>query len=190
VPVLIRAALAHVQFETIHPFLDGNGRIGRLLITFLLQSEGLLSQPLLYLSLYFKKHRSRYYELLQSVRTEGDWEEWIEFFLEGIISVASQVAITTQRLLAMFQEHQRQMRSLGRTTSSAIRLMEHLQRHPVTTATAAAAETGMSFHTAQKMFTSLQSLGIVNEGSGKKYGRFYTYTSYLSILNEETQSPF
>lgn len=190
VPVLIRAALAHVQFETIHPFLDGNGRIGRLLITFLLQSEGLLSQPLLYLSLYFKKHRSRYYELQQSVRTEGDWEEWIEFFLEGIISVASQVAITTQRLLAMFQEHQRQMRSLGRTTSSALRLMEHLQRHPVTTATAAAAETGMSFHTAQKMFTSLQSLGIVNEGSGKKYGRFYTYTSYLSILNEETQSPF
>jgi Fic family protein len=190
VPVLIRAALAHVQFETIHPFLDGNGRIGRLLITFLLQSEGLLRQPLLYLSLYFKQHRSRYYELLQSVRTEGDWEEWIEFFLEGIISVASQVAITTQRLLALFQKHQLQLRSLGRTASSALRLIDHLQRHPVTTATAAAADTGMSFHTAQKMFIALQSLDIVAEGSGRKYGRFYTYTNYLSILNEETQSPF
>lgn len=190
VPVLIRAALAHVQFETIHPFLDGNGRIGRLLITFLFQSEGLLRQPLLYLSLYFKQHRSRYYELLQAVRTEGDWEEWIEFFLEGIIAVASQAGTTTQRLLALFQEHQRQVRGLGRLTSSALRLMDHLQRHPVTTATAVAADTGMSFHTAQKMFTALQSLGIVTEGSGRKYGRFYTYTSYLSILNEETQAPF
>ncbi len=190
VPVLIRAALAHVQFETIHPFLDGNGRLGRLLITFLFQSEGVLSQPLLYLSLYFKQHRSRYYELLQKVRTEGDWEEWIEFFLEGIIAVATQAGTTAQRLLALFQEHQRQARGLGRITSSALRLMDHLQRHPVTTAAAVAADTGMSFHTAQKMFAALQPLGIVSEGSGRKYGRFYTYTSYLDILNEGTQSPF
>lgn len=188
-PVLIRAALAHVQFETIHPFLDGNGRTGRLLITFLLHAEGLLSQPLLYLSLYFKQHRSRYYELLQSVRTEGDWEEWIEFFLEGIIAVASQAAGTARRLLALFQGHQQQVRGLGRLTSSALRLMDHLQRHPVTTATAVAADTGMSFHTAQKMFAALQPLGIVTEGTGRKYGRFYTYTGYLDILNEGTQSP-
>ena len=190
VPVLIRAALAHVQFETIHPFLDGNGRVGRLLITFLLQSEGILNQPLLYLSLYFKQHRSRYYELLQAVRTEGDWEEWIEFFLEGIIAVASQAGNTTKRLLILFQENQQQVRSLGRLTSSAMRLMEHLQLHPVTTATAVAADTGMSFHTAQKMFVALQSLGIVTEASGKKYGRFYTYSAYLAILNEETHTPF
>lgn len=190
VPVLIRAALAHVQFETIHPFLDGNGRTGRLLITFLLHSEGLLSQPLLYLSLYFKQHRSRYYELLQSVRTEGDWEEWIEFFLEGILVVASQAADTARRLLTLFQGHQQQVRSLGRLTSSALRLMDHLQRHPVTTATAVASATGMSFHTAQKMFAALEPLGIVTEGTGRKYGRFYTYTGCLDILNEETQFPF
>ena len=189
VPVLIRAALAHVQFETIHPFLDGNGRIGRLLITFLLHSEGLLSQPLLYLSLYFKKHRSRYYELLQSVRTDGDWEEWIEFFLEGIIEVASQAASTARRLLILFQEHQQQVRGLGRLSVSALRLMDHLQRHPVTTSTAVAKATGMSFHTAQKMLLVMQTLGIVTEGTGRKYGRFFTYTGYLAILNEETQSP-
>lgn len=189
VPVLIRAALAHVQFETIHPFLDGNGRIGRLLITFLLHSEGLLSQPLLYLSLYFKQHRSRYYELLQSVRTDGDWEEWIEFFLEGIIAVASQAAGTARRVLVLFQGHQQQVRGLGRLSVSALRLMDHLQRHPVTTATAIAKATSMSFHTAQKMLFALQPLGIVTEGTGRKYGRFYTYTGYLDILNEETQSP-
>ena len=190
VPVLIRAALAHVQFETIHPFLDGNGRIGRLLITLIFQAEGILPQPLLYLSLYFKQHRSRYYELLQSVRTEGDWEEWITFFLEGVISVATQAATTAHQLLALFQEHQLQIRSLGRLTTSGLRLMEHLQRHPVTTASAAAAETGMSFHTAQKLCVALQSLGIVTEGSGKKYGRFYTYSACLDLLNQETQSPF
>jgi Fic family protein len=189
VPVLIRAALAHVQFETIHPFLDGNGRTGRLLITFLLHSEGLLSQPLLYLSLYFKQHRTRYYELLQSVRTDGDWEEWIEFFLEGIIAVATQAASTARRLLVLFQGHQQQVRGLGRLSVSALRLMDHLQRHPVTTATAVAKATRMSFHTAQKMLFALQPLGIVTEGTGKKYGRFYIYTGYLEILNEETQSP-
>jgi len=188
-PVLVRAALAHLQFETIHPFLDGNGRLGRLLIVLMLMDAGVLKQPLLYLSLFFKQHRSRYYELLQSVRTEGDWEEWIEFFLEGIIAVASQAAGTARRLLALFQGHQQQVRGLGRLTSSALRLMDHLQRHPVTTATAVAADTGMSFHTAQKMFAALQSLGIVTEGTGRKYGRFYTYTGYLDILNEGTQSP-
>ena len=189
VPVLIRAALAHVQFETIHPFLDGNGRIGRLLITFLLHSEGLLSQPLLYLSLYFKQHRSRYYELLQSVRTEGDWEEWIVFFLEGIIAVSAQAADTARKLLTLFHGHQQQVRTLGRLTSSALRVMDHLQRHPVTTTTAVATATGMSFHTAQRVFAALQPLGIVTEGTGRKYGRFYTYTGYLDILNEETNTP-
>lgn len=189
-PVLIRAALAHVQFETIHPFLDGNGRIGRLLITFLLHAEGVLGQPLLYLSLYFKQHRSRYYELLQSVRTEGDWEEWLVFFLEGIVAVATQAADAARRLLDLFQEHQQQVRGLGRLASSALRVLDHLQRHPVTTATATTTATGMAFHTAQRLFATLETQGIVTEGSGRKYGRFYTYTRYLEILNEETQSPF
>jgi len=184
-PVLIRAALAHVQFETIHPFLDGNGRVGRLLITLLLHAEGVLSQPLLYLSLYFKQHRSYYYELLQSIRTEGDWEEWLTFFLEGVIIVSEQAASTARQLLTLFHEHQQQVRTLGRLTSSALRVMDHLHRHPVTTPAAVSSATGMSFHTAQRVFAALQPLGIVTEGTGKKYGRFYTYTRYLDLLNEE-----
>ena len=182
---LIRAALIHVQFETIHPFLDGNGRIGRLLITLLLQAEGVLSQPLLYLSLYFKQHRRSYYELLQSIRDEGNWEDWIAFFLEGVVAVSNQAVTTTRRLLALFTKHQQQARSLGRQTTSALRTLEHLQRHPVTTATALAAATGMSFHTAQRSLAALELLGLVTEGSGKKYGKFFTYTAYLAILNEE-----
>jgi Fic family protein len=185
-PILIRAALAHVQFETIHPFLDGNGRVGRLLITLMLQAEGVLSQPLLYLSLYFKQHRSYYYELLQSIRTEGDWEEWITFFLEGVIAVSEQAAATTRQLLSLFQEHQQQVRSLGRLTSSALKVMDHLQRHPVTTATAVSTTTGLSFHTAQRMLAALQAKGILTEGTGKKYGRFYTYSQCLEILNRES----
>lgn len=182
---LIRAALIHVQFETIHPFLDGNGRIGRLLITLLLQAEGVLSQPLLYLSLYFKQHRRTYYELLQSIRDEGNWEDWIAFFLEGVVAVSNQAVTTTRRLLALFTKHQQQARSLGRQTTSALRTLEHLQRHPVTTATALAAATGMSFHTAQRSLAALELLGLVTEGTGKKYGKFFTYTAYLAILNEE-----
>lgn len=185
VPPLIRAALMHVQFETIHPFLDGNGRIGRLLITLLLQAEGILSQPLLYLSLYLKRHRSYYYELLQSIRDEGNWEEWLTFFLEGVVAVSNHAASTTRRLLALFAEHQQQARSLGRPAASALRTLEHLQRHPVTTATALAAATGMSFHTAQRSLTALGPLGIVTEGTGRKYGKFFTYTAYLDILNED-----
>lgn len=186
-PVLIRAALAHVQFETIHPFLDGNGRLGRLLIVFLLHAEGVLQQPLLYLSLYFKQHRSRYYELLQSVRHDGDWEEWIEFFLEGVIDVASGAVHTAQRLLAMFAQHQQQARGLGRTATSALRVLDHLQRHPVTTAPAVVAATGMSFHTAQKMLAALGELGIVALGDERKYGKFYTYTGYLALLNRDDE---
>lgn len=184
-PVLIRAALAHVQFETIHPFLDGNGRLGRLLIVFLLHTHGALQQPLLYLSLYFKQHRSRYYELLQAVRNEGDWEEWVAFFLEGVIAVASGAVDTAQRVLALFAQHQQQVRGIGRTATSALRLLDHLQRYPVTTAPAVVAATGMSFHTAQKMFDALGALGIVAPGDERKYGKFYTYTGYLALLNRD-----
>lgn len=185
-PALIRAALAHVQFETIHPFLDGNGRLGRLLIVFLLHAEGVLRQPLLYLSLYLKQQRSRYYELLQSVRLEGDWEEWIEFFLEGIIAVASSAVETARRLLALFQQHQQQVRALGRGANSALRLLDHLQRQPVTTASRAAAATGMSFNTAKSAFRALVGLGIVTAADERKYGKHYTYAGYLALLNDES----
>jgi len=185
-PVLIRAALAHVQFETIHPFLDGNGRLGRLLIVFLLHAEGVLRQPLLYLSLYFKQHRSRYYELLQSVRLEGDWEEWIEFFLEGVIDVATGAVDTAQRLLALFEQHQQQVRGIGRGAPSALRLLGHLQRQPVSTAPRAAAATGMTFNTAQSALRALADLGIVAAADERKYGKHYTYTDYLALLNRDT----
>lgn len=185
VPALIRAALAHVQFETIHPFLDGNGRLGRLLIVFLLHAEGVLREPLLYLSLYFKQHRSRYYELLQSVRLEGNWEEWIEFFLEGVISVASGAERTAQRQLALFQQHQQQIRGLGRGAASALRLLDHLQRHPVTTAPRAAEATGMSFNTAKSAFRALAGLGIVAIADDRKYAKHYTYIDYLDLLNQD-----
>jgi len=185
-PVLIRAALAHVQFETIHPFLDGNGRLGRLLIVFLLHAEGVLRQPLLYLSLYFKQHRSRYYELLQSVRLDGDWEEWIEFFLEGIITVAAGAVDTAQRLLALFQQQQQQVRGLGRGAASAMRLLDHLQRQPITTAPQAAAATGMAFNTVQSALRALGKLGIVAMADERKYGKYYAYTDYLTLLNRDS----
>jgi len=184
-PVLIRAALAHVQFETIHPFLDGNGRLGRLLIVFLLHAEGVLRQPLLYLSLYFKQHRSRYYELLQAVRLEGDWEEWIEFFLEGVIGVASGAVDTAQRLLALFQQHQQQVCGIGRGATSALRLLDHLQRQPISTAPRAAAFTGMTFNTAKSAFRALTDLGIVVAADEIKYGKYYTYADYLALLNHD-----
>jgi Fic family protein len=183
VPVLIRAALAHVQFETIHPFLDGNGRLGRLLIVFLFHAEGVLRQPLLYLSLYFKQHRSRYYDLLQAVRLEGDWEEWIGFFLEGVIEVATGAVDTAQRLLALFHQHQQQIRGIGRGAASALRLFDHLQRHPVSTAPRAAAATGMTFNTAKSAFRALSDLGIVTAADERKYGKYYTYAEYLALLD-------
>jgi Fic family protein len=185
-PALIRAALAHVQFETIHPFLDGNGRLGRLLIVFLLHAEGVLSQPLLYLSLYFKQHRSRYYELLQSVRLEGNWEEWLEFFLEGIIAVASGAVQTTRGLLALSAQHRQQVQALGRGATSALRLLDHLQRQPVSTASRAAQATGMSFNTAKSAFRALVGLGLVAVADERKYGKHYTYTDYLTRLNDDT----
>jgi Fic family protein len=185
VPVLIRAALAHVQFETIHPFLDGNGRLGRLLIVFLLHAEGVLRQPLLYLSLYFRRHRSRYYDLLQSVRLDGDWEQWIEFFLEGVVDVASGAVDPAQRLLALFQQHQQQTRALGRGATSALRLLDHLQRQPISTAPRAAAATGMTFNTAKSAFSALAGLGIVTAAEERKYGKYYTYSEYLELLDRD-----
>lgn len=184
-PALIRAALAHVQFETIHPFLDGNGRLGRLLIVFLLHAEGVLQQPLLYLSLYFRQHRNRYYDLLQSVRIDGDWEEWIEFFLEGVIAVATGAVDTARRLLALSEQHRQQVQGLGRSAVSALRLLDHLQRQPVSTASRAAAATGMSFNTAKSAFRALVGLGLVAAADERKYGKHYTYTQYLALLNDD-----
>jgi Fic family protein len=186
-PVLLRAALAHVQFETIHPFLDGNGRLGRLLITLMLCEEKALTQPILYLSLYFKTHRARYYELLQDVREKGDWEAWVEFFLEGVIETSEQGVSTAQRLLALFEGDRSKIASLGRAAPSALRLFTELQRSPLVSVPVAAEKLRTSRPTVRKSLEHLQTLGIVRETTGRQRGRVYQYQKYLEILDEGTE---
>jgi Fic family protein len=186
-PVLIKAALAHLQFETIHPFLDGNGRVGRLLITLLLCAQGALSQPMLYLSLYFKANRDAYYDLLQRVRTEGVWEEWLLFFLEGVLETSLQAVTTAQNILQLFEDDRKRIDQLGRPAGSALRLHQYLQRHPLVTIPNAAADTGMTAPTVTTSLKHLTTLGIVREITGKERRRLFVYDRYLTILNEGTE---
>ncbi|CCB67858.1 MULTISPECIES: Fic family protein [unclassified Hyphomicrobium] len=186
-PVLIRAALAHVQFETIHPFLDGNGRLGRLLITLMLCEEQTLSEPILYLSLYLKKNRARYYELLQLVREKGDWETWLEFFLDGVVETAEQGADTARRMLALFNKDKEKISTLGRATASALRVHGELQKAPLLSVPIMAKRLKLSQPTVQKSLDHLTDLGIVQEITGKRRSRLYQYTKYLRILDEGTE---
>jgi Fic family protein len=184
-PILIKAALAHVQFETIHPFLDGNGRVGRLLITLLLCSEKVLQQPLLYLSLYFKQNRDAYYDHLQRVRTEGAWEDWLQFFLEGVIAVASS-ATETARLIRHLVERDREViHVLGRGAASALRVHELAGRRIVLTAGGAAAQLGLSVPTVNAAFARLEKAGILREVTGRRRGRLFVYDAYLELLQAE-----
>lgn len=185
-PVLIKAALAHVQFETIHPFLDGNGRLGRLLITFLFCAEGVLRKPLLYLSLYFKQHRQRYYELLQSVRLKGDWETWLEFFLTGVEQSANQASQTAKALMALAATDQARIQALGRPSGSALRVHGLLQTQPILSIATAADALKLSVPTVTAALAHLAKLGIVHETTGRNYGRIYAYAHFLKILNEGT----
>lgn len=178
---LVKAALAHVQFETIHPFLDGNGRLGRLLITLLLCAEGILSQPLLYLSLHFKEHRSEYYRLLQEVRETGDWEAWLEFFLQGVIRTAESATNTARRLLTLFQSDGIQLQGESPTV---LRLHSLLQQKPVLSVSVTARELGVTSPTATKALRTLEQQGIVSEITGGEYRRLYAYSRYLDTLNE------
>lgn len=184
-PVLVKAALAHVQFETIHPFLDGNGRIGRLLIAFILHHEGILSRPLLYLSLYFKQHREEYYRLLDLVRLEGDWEAWVDFFLDGVIFTARNAVETARRLVALFQEDQSKIQEQGRRASSAIRVFNSLRRRPLINLKEVCSQTGLSFPTASKGMETLIELGIAREITKKQRDRIFAYDSYIKILSED-----
>jgi Fic family protein len=183
-PVLIKAALAHVQFESIHPFLDGNGRIGRLLITLFLCSEKTLTAPLLYLSLYFKEHREEYYRLLQAVRMEGDWEQWVEFFLNGVFETANQAVTTAEKLLALAKSDEKRIQKLGRAANVALRVHHALQRQPATTISTMSRRTGLSIPAVTKALGNLESLGIVHELTGGKRNRSYSYAAYLKILND------
>lgn len=186
-PTLIKAALAHAQFETIHPFLDGNGRLGRLLVTLILQAEQVILEPLLYLSLYFKQHRAAYYESLQRVRFDGDWEQWIRFFVRGVTEIASQAVETATRLLALVEADRARVRvELKGASSSGLRVLDALARRPITTAKRLAEDSGVTLPTALSTLAALRSRGVVDEVSGKKKNRVFTYARYLEILNQGT----
>lgn len=186
-PTLIKAALAHVQFETIHPFLDGNGRLGRLLITFLLCAEGALSEPLLYLSLYFKTNRFEYYDQLQRVRVEGDWEGWLRFFLTGVYETAEQAASAAKRILQLFDRDRRRVEGLGRVAVSILRVHQLLQGRPILAIADAVERLGLSKPTIASCMAHLGELGIVHELTGRRRGRLFVYDEYLSILSEGTE---
>ncbi|MFZ5885611.1 MAG: Fic family protein [Chloroflexota bacterium] len=187
-PALVKAALAHVQFETIHPFLDGNGRIGRLLIAFILHHDKLLSQPLLYLSLYFKQYRAEYYRLLDLVRTDGDWEAWLDFFLEGVEHTATNAVDTAKRLLALFQQDERHIQLSQRAASTALRAFRVFCERPLVTLNQVCERAGLSFPTATRAVQALENLNIVREITGQRRNRVFAYQRYLDILSEGTES--
>ncbi len=187
-PTLVKAGMMHVQFETIHPFLDGNGRLGRLMITLLLCVSGVLRHPTLYLSLYFKTHRSRYYELLQRVRTHGDWETWLEFFLDGVIDTSEHAIETAQKILKLFERDHEKIKQSGQFTASSLRVHRGLQERPVLSASYAAKSAGISLPTVYNALRHLQSIGIVKEVTGKKKNRIFSYDEYFRILGEAGES--
>ena len=186
-PTLIKAALAHVQFESIHPFLDGNGRLGRLLITLILCAEGALTEPLLYLSLYLKTNRAAYYDLLQQMRDTGDWEEWLRFFLQGVLETAETGAQTTRAILALFAEDRAQVEQLKRGTASALRVFQQAQQMPLLTIAKAAEAASLSVPTVIAAIRALENLGILHEQTGRQRDRVYVYTRYLAQLNAGTE---
>jgi len=186
-PPLIRAGLAHVQFETIHPFLDGNGRLGRLLITLMLCDAGALREPILYLSLFFKSRRDDYYRLLQEVRQAGGWEAWMEFFLTGVAEAGEQAAETARELMALFDTDRIAIREHGRVAASVLRVHELLQKRPMLTIQSAAKELKLSVPTVGKSLELMTAAGIVREVTGKQRGRVFAYTKYLALLDEGTE---
>lgn len=187
-PPLLKAALAHVQFETIHPFLDGNGRIGRLLIVLQLVADGVLREPMLYPSLYFKAHRALYYELLNGVRLRGEWERWLEFFAEGVQVSASQAVTTANALLALVRDDHERIAGLGRAASSALIIHQALQRQPIATSAALVEATRLTPATVNKSLAHLERLGIVAELTNRQRGRVFSYRNYVNELTAELQS--
>jgi Fic family protein len=176
----------HVQFETIHPFLDGNGRLGRLLITFLLCERGVLREPLLYLSLYLKQHRETYYELLQAVRERGAWEDWLEFFLRGVVETARQGTQTAQDLIRLFTQDRARIEALGRAAGAALRLYQLLQRRALITIPDASRQLGLTQPTVTSALSRLRDLGITHETTGRQRGRVFVYRAFMDLLSEGT----
>lgn len=186
-PPLLKAALWHVQFESIHPFLDGNGRVGRLMIALLLCSEEVLREPMLYLSLFLKQHRARYYELLDAVRRDGDWEAWTAFFCEGVAAVSDSAVATARRLLDLAERDRERLAGLGRKAGSAAAVQAALLRTPLCTIPRLAKRTRLSLPTIAKALDVLGNQNIVSETTGKRRNRVYRYDRYLAILNEGTE---
>jgi Fic family protein len=185
-PPLVEAALIHVQFESIHPFLDGNGRIGRLLIPLLLMERGVMSEPLLYPSLFLKQHKKEYYDLLQRVRFEGEWEEWIQFFVEAIAATAEQGVNLSKRILELFAEDESFISNAG-TRAMLGPVYRVLQKHPVSQMGSIVREAGLSLPTVSRALEKLRAMGIVEEVTGRERNRIYRYTRYVNMLNEGTE---
>jgi Fic family protein len=186
-PALIKAALAHVQFETIHPFLDGNGRLGRLMISLMLCAGGILEEPILFLSLYFKNHRQQYYDLLQSVRTEGEWEEWLDFFARAVRETADQCTETAQKTNRLAQTDRTRIQALGRIAGSASLVHQELLAHPLTTIARTSKATGLVPNTVTKVFAALSEAGIVREITGKRRNRLFAYGELIDTMDEGTK---
>ena len=186
-PPLIRAGLAHVQFETIHPFLDGNGRLGRLLIALILVEAKVLREPILYLSLFLKSRRDDYYRLLQEVRQVGAWETWMEFFLTGVAETAEQAVETAYRLMTLFERHRQQIGTLGRSAPSVLRVHELMQKKPMVTIQTVVDDLQTSFPTTGTALAKLTELNIAREVTGKQRGRIYVYSDYLALLSRGTE---
>lgn len=186
-PVLLKAALAHVQFETIHPFLDGNGRLGRLLITLLLYSESVLREPMLYLSLYFKTHRQYYYELLNNVRLTGDWEAWLDFFAEAVVVTTTQAVETAQQLLDLSGRDRDTISGIGRAATSSLQVHRALMERPIASSNWLVEKTGITPATVNKALGHLEELGIVKELTAQKRNRLFSYADYISIINRGTE---
>ena len=187
IPTLVRAGISHVQFETIHPFLDGNGRVGRLLITFMLIHQGVLTELLVYLSLFFKQHRQTYYSLLDGVRQTGDWEAWLDFFLQGVAETAEGAESTAQRLLRMFAEDEARIRQEVRAPASALRVHQALKEDPIASIQDIMEITSLSFNAASSGMRILLQLNIAEEMTGQQRYRLFGYRQYMAILYEGTE---
>ena len=185
-PVLVQCALLHLQFETIHPFLDGNGRLGRLLMTMLLVERGVLVKPLLYMSLYLKQNKSRYYDLLQAVRMEGDWEEWIHFFLTGVAATAERAVALAKQILDLFERDEQRLEGLGARRASTSQVLHAMQQSPFSTARSIVEKTSLAHNTVLSGLSQLESLGLVSEITGRQRSKTYRYTEYLRLLDEGT----
>lgn len=185
-PLLVKIGLAHAQFETIHPFLDGNGRVGRLLITFLLCERGVLHKPVLYLSHYFKRHRTQYYDLLQNVRDRGDWESWLAFFLRGVSEVSTQATDTARRILALREDHRHIITThLGRAAANGYRVLERLYERPIVSVEDIRQLTGTTFPAANQLAQKLVEQGVLTEVTGQKRHRRFRYDAYVRLFDEE-----